>query len=145
MRSPKRGAALARRRQWQGSCGMDPISLQELSFVKGREDAREALSEHGLARARRPRQEEVMTTGGGDLDGETPHRLAPALRESSGPARPCPHARSAVAVPGTPRACAGPGETVLKSGQAIRPDSASTSSRSDRAVRTTGLPTSKAP
>src|ERR1035441_9420927 len=90
MRSPKRGAALARRRQWQGSCGMDPISLQELSFVKGREAAREALSEHGLARARRPRQEEVMTTGGGDLDGETPHRLAPHFREVERPGTALP-------------------------------------------------------
>jgi hypothetical protein len=69
---------------------MDPITLQELSLVKGREDAREALSEHGLARARRPRQEEVMATGGGDLDGETPHRLAPHFREVERPGTALP-------------------------------------------------------
>ena len=40
-----------------------------IGLLQGRQDGGEPLSEHGLTRPRRPHHDEVMSPGGGDLEG----------------------------------------------------------------------------
>ena len=87
-----------------------------------------------------------MAAGRRDLDGQAPHPLAPDVRQveslttaRAGQTSTPVAVRVSAWVRGRPGGLAGG-----RSGQEIRPESASTSSRSERAVRTTGRPTSNA-
>ena len=61
--------------------GPDMRDLQRLLNREGREDARQAPGEHGLAGARRPDHEEVVAPRRRDLQRAAGERLAPDLRE----------------------------------------------------------------
>ena len=76
---PGRDHGLASRKQ--PGHGPDMRDLQRLLDRKGREDARQAPGEHGLAGAGRPDHEEVVAPRRRDLQGAAGERLAPDLRE----------------------------------------------------------------
>ncbi len=67
----------------EGQAGgrVDHGGLQRQVPAEGGEEAGQALSQHRLARARWPEQEEVVTTCGGGLDGEAGHDLAPHVSQ----------------------------------------------------------------
>ena len=72
MRRPKRPLGQQRRvgRQDPGDAG-DDRGLKAIGEGHGRQQRRQAATEHGLARARRPDEQDVVLPGGGDLDGAT--------------------------------------------------------------------------
>ena len=61
--------------------GVDPRHLERLVARERRQDARQAATEHRLARARRPGEENVVLARGGELERPPPALLAPHLRE----------------------------------------------------------------
>ncbi len=77
VRGTERGAAhQAARRQLQARCGMDHRGLQRDLWRERRQQPGQALGQHRLAGPRRTDEQEVVPTGGGDLQCPPGRRLA---------------------------------------------------------------------
>src|SRR3989442_14747804 len=60
---------------------VDPSHLERLFLVERRQDAREAARQHRLAGARRPAEQQVVPTGGGELERAARAVLSADVRE----------------------------------------------------------------
>ena len=85
VRGTERGtkAQLARGHVQPGS-RVDHRHLERFLRRQRRQQARQPRRQHGLARPRRADHEQVVTTGGGHLQGLAPERLAPHLGQVGG-------------------------------------------------------------
>ena len=77
----KRRSRREHRRRGGTGGGVDSEHLERLVAGEIGEDPGEAVGEHGLARARCPHQQQVMTPGGGDLESTPGDQLTPDVEE----------------------------------------------------------------
>ena len=61
--------------------GVDLCGLQRFGLLHGRQNAGQALGQHGFARARAADEQNVVAAGGSDLHGPAGGRLAPHIRK----------------------------------------------------------------
>ena len=77
MRSPKRRAPnQAANRDGQPGSGVNSGDHERLGGIKVGQKANQTIGQHGFARSWWPDHQQVVATGGTDLQGPTSHRLA---------------------------------------------------------------------